>query len=435
MKNLAIIGTHWGDEGKGRVVDYLARSARLVVRFQGGHNAGHTIIADGRQMVLHLIPSGVLHPGVHGLIGQGVVLSPSALVKEIGMLEDAGVKDVRDRVRLSGRAPLLLPYHTAIDAGSESALGERQIGTTKRGIGPAYQDKVARRSLRVYDLRDLPRAQDAALACLAHHNRVLLDILGGTAVSEDEVLGELALAHEQLLDLVDEDNQLLRGALDGGGFTIFEGAQGVFLDLDYGSYPYVTSSNTCIGGLLNGCTVNFRQIDQVMGVSKAYTTRVGGGPFVSELSDQAGQQLGELGSEFGATTSRPRRCGWLDLPMLRQSIRINAMDCLCLTKIDVLNSFGGIGVCERYKGSGREYDYPPEDPAMLAQMEPVTKTLPGWSCDIAGARELADLPAAALDFIHYIESQVSIPVAMVSIGSEREDMLMAEWFASRLSAA
>ncbi len=432
MRNLAIIGAHWGDEGKGRVVDFLSRSARLVVRFQGGHNAGHTITVNGKSLVLHLIPSGILNPGTRGLIGQGVVVSPSNLVKELVHLEHSGIENVRERLLISGRAPLLMPYHAAVDAGTEQALGQRQIGTTKRGIGPAYQDKVARQSLRLYDLRDMKRAREQAMASLDRHNEILINRFGAEPVSLDSVIEELELACEHMLGLIDEDNRALRTCLDDGDFVIFEGAQGTFLDLDYGSYPYVTSSNTCVGGLLNGCAVNYRQLDRVMGVTKAYTTRVGEGPFVAELHDDNGERLTRLGGEIGATTARQRRCGWLDLPMLRQSIRINAMDYLCLTKLDVLNTFEQISVCRAYRLQGEEFDYPPDDPAMLARMEPVLTTVPGWQCDIDDADSLAALPPAAIDFIRMIEKETSAAMAMVSISPDRDKILLADWFASEL---
>ena len=428
MKNITVIGTHWGDEGKGRVVDYLSSKASLVVRFQGGHNAGHTICVGEQTLVLHLIPSGILNRQTQCLIGHGVVLSPSNLEKEIQRLEQIGVEDVRQRLRVAGQTPLLLPYHVAYDACTDMALGAEKIGTTKRGIGPAYQDKVARKSVRLYDLYTFDRAKEKALQQLRWHNAVLADQYDAEPVAEAEVLQELAIARDNVLPLVDAEQGLLTQLSDPTSFIVFEGAQGAWLDLDFGSYPYVTSSNTCIGGLLNGCHINHRQIDKVLGVTKAYTTRVGEGPFPVELNNDIGQQLLELGGEYGATTARPRRCGWLDIPMLRRSIQKNAIDFLCMTKLDVLNSFATVQICHSYRCDGQEYDLPSDNSAKFSSMQPIYKELPGWQCSLEKVKKMSDLPEEAKNYIRIVEEFVGIPIALVSISPDRDRILLAKGF-------
>ena len=410
-KNVVIIGTHWGDEGKGKVVDLLTEKASAVVRFQGGHNAGHTLVVGGEKTVLHLIPSGILHPHVTCMIGNGVVLSVPDLFKEIVELEEAGV-NVRDRLCISSGCPLILPHHIALDKKRESARGSQKIGTTGRGIGPAYEDKVARRGLRVADLFDGDRFKEKLEEIMDYHNFVLKNYFHTEAVSLEENL-EASLSYvEQLRPMVKDVVEELSQRRKSGENILFEGAQGSLLDIDQGTYPYVTSSNTTAGAIGSGCGVGPLDLDYILGITKAYTTRVGAGPFPTELFDAAGSHLANVGKEFGSTTGRPRRCGWFDAHALRRVISINSLSGLCITKLDVLDGLEKIAICIGY-------DNPESD-----SPEPVYEELPGWKEATAKVKTMEGLPANARAYLERIESLCEVKVDFVSTGPDREDTII-----------
>ena len=420
---VAVIGMQWGDEGKGKIVDQLTDRASVVVRFQGGHNAGHTLVIGGERTVLHLVPSGVMREGVQCMIGHGVVLSPTALVDEMRMLADRGVP-VAERVRVSDACPLILPYHAVLDRAREAARGAVAIGTTGRGIGPAYEDKAARRAMRVGDLLD-PVRLDAKLRALdEYHNFILTRWFGVDPVDAAEVREALDAAIERIRPLVTDVPGMLHDALDAGRGVLLEGAQGACLDIDQGTFPFVTSSTTTAGGAAAGSGLGPRDIGYILGVTKAYTTRVGAGPFPTELHDEVGGCLAARGNEFGATTGRPRRCGWLDVVSLRRAVRINSVSGLCVTKLDVLDDMPVVRLCTGYRLDGERRDAPPSSAEELGRCEPVYEDLPGWSSSTVGIRSRSGLPSRARAFIERIESLVGVPVDLVSTGAGRDETIV-----------
>lgn len=422
-RNVVILGTQWGDEGKGKIVDLLTDQVDAVVRYQGGHNAGHTLVIDGQTTVLHLIPSGILRPGVMCLIGNGVVVSPEALIAEIDKLEQS-IGPVRDRLRLSPACPLILPYHVALDQAREEAAGEGRIGTTGRGIGPAYEDKVARRSVRMGDLLHPRRFADKLTQVMEYHNFVLTRYFERPAIDVQEVLDQALAQAEVLGPLVADVVGMLHDYRAAGRKILFEGAQGALLDIDHGTYPFVTSSNTTAGGTATGSGFGPLYLDYVLGITKAYTTRVGSGPFPTELFDEQGRHLAERGNEFGATTGRPRRCGWFDAVGLAQAVRINSVSGLCLTKLDVLDGLTTVRICVGYTDRQGRPGPMPVDSADYAEVVPVYEELPGWSESTAGARSMEQLPANALAYIRRLEECVGVPIDIVSTGPDREETIV-----------
>lgn len=410
-RNVVVIGTHWGDEGKGKVVDLLTEDVQAVVRFQGGHNAGHTLVVGGHKTVLHLIPSGILRDHVECLIGNGVVLSVPALMKEIGELEDAGIS-VRERLKISPGCPLILPYHVALDLMRENVRGNQKIGTTGRGIGPAYEDKVARRGLRVADLFNPDRFRAQLEEVMDYHNFVLTKYFNTEAVSLEATLDESLAYAETLAPMVDDVVMRLAGMRSSGSNILFEGAQGSLLDIDQGTYPFVTSSNTTAGAIGSGAGVGPRDLDYILGITKAYTTRVGSGPFPTELFDHVGSRLAEVGKEFGATTGRPRRCGWFDAHALKRVIKINSISGLCITKLDVLDGLEEVSICVDY-----------ENP-MSDEPTPVYETLPGWKESTVGKRAMEDLPANARAYLDRLGEACDVAIDIVSTGPDREDTIL-----------
>ncbi len=422
-KNVVVLGTQWGDEGKGKIVDLLTEQVRYVVRFQGGHNAGHTLVIDGKKTVLHLIPSGILHDGVHCLIGNGVVLAPEALIKEIRELEAQGVP-VRDRLRLSPACPLILDYHVALDQASEVAMGDAKIGTTGRGIGPAYEDKVARRGLRLGDLLDEQSFAAQLKEIMEYHNFVLSEYYKVAPVAYEEVLEKALRVGEELKPMIADVTDVLHSAREAGEHILFEGAQGSLLDIDHGTYPFVTSSNTTAGGTATGSGFGPLYLDYVLGITKAYTTRVGAGPFPTELACEVGERLGQKGHEFGATTGRKRRTGWFDAVALRHAVRINSISGICLTKLDVLDGLSEVNICVAYEDQFGEKTGIPCDAAGWSRVRPVYETLPGWSESTVGATTLEQLPANALTYIRRLEQLVGAPVDIISTGPDRVETIV-----------
>ena len=421
--NVVVLGTQWGDEGKGKIVDLLTESASSVVRFQGGHNAGHTLVIDGKKTVLHLVPSGALRENVNCLIGNGVVLSPKALLKEIKQLEDAGVP-IRKRLKISPACPLILTYHEALDHAREKKLGKSAIGTTGRGIGPAYEDKVSRRALRVADLADLSSFSEKLTEILDYHNFSLTQYYGVDAIDHSTLMSEVEGYARELLPMMEDVTELLHNDRDAGKNILFEGAQGSLLDIDHGTFPYVTSSNTTAGGTSTGTGVGPCYLDYVLGITKAYTTRVGGGPFPTELFDDVGAHLAEKGDEFGATTGRPRRCGWLDAVALKRAVQINSITGFCLTKLDVLDGLETVKIATAYLCDGKEQKSMPSGAEGYAAVTPEYIEMPGWSEITAGARSMDQLPANALAFINKVEEIVGAPIDIVSTGPDRNETII-----------
>ncbi len=422
-KNVVVIGTQWGDEGKGKVVDWLTEHAQGVVRFQGGHNAGHTLVIGGRKTVLRLIPSGILHPGVSVYIGNGVVLSPAALLQEIGELEGAGI-EVRARLSISPACPLVLPCHVALDQAREGAMGDAKIGTTGRGIGPAYEDKIARRAIRLQDLYYPDRFAAKLKSLLDYHNFVLTQYFRRDPVPFEATLeATLALA-PQLQPMTADVAGLLQAARRNGDSLLFEGAQGALLDLDHGTYPYVTSSNCLAGAASTGAGVGPDFLDYVLGIVKAYTTRVGTGPFPTELTDEIGAGLAKRGNEFGSVTGRPRRCGWLDLPALNRSLQLNGVSGLCMTKLDVLDGMEEIKICTGYVVNGEPLPLLPSGADAVAECLPVYESLPGWRDSTVGVKTFDALPQNARAYLARIEALTGVPIAMVSTGPERDETIL-----------
>lgn len=422
-KNVVVLGTQWGDEGKGKIVDLLTDQVTNVARFQGGHNAGHTLVIDGKKTVLHLIPSGILREGVTCLIGNGVVLSPEALMKEIGELESNGVP-VRERLRLSPACPLILPYHVALDQARELKRGNAKIGTTGRGIGPAYEDKVSRRGIRLGDVLFPERFAEKLKEVLEYHNFALTQYYGVDAINYDEVLEQTLALAETLKPMIIDVTDFLHTARENGEHIMFEGAQGSLLDIDHGTYPFVTSSNTTAGGTATGSGFGPLYLDYVLGITKAYTTRVGSGPFPTELDCEVGKHLGEKGHEFGATTGRQRRTGWFDAVAVRHAVRINSMSGICLTKLDVLDGLAEVKICTGYKNEAGETVGVPCDAEGWETIVPVYETMPGWTETTVGAKTLEELPQAALNYIERLEALVGIPIDIVSTGPDRVETIV-----------
>ena len=422
-KNVVVIGTQWGDEGKGKVVDLLTDKAHAVVRFQGGHNAGHTLVIDGKQTILHLIPSGILRESTRCLIGNGVVLSPSALLEEVEMLEQNDVP-VMDRLGISESCPEILPYHVALDHAREAARGKKAIGTTGRGIGPCYEDKVSRRGIRFGEMIDEKRFPERLREVMEYHNFSLQHYFKAEPVDYQQVLDEALAQAARMRPLVEDVTGTLHRLHREGKNVMFEGAQGALLDIDHGTYPFVTSSNTTAGGACTGTGVGPKEIDYVLGIVKAYTTRVGAGPFPTELFDDAGSHLGTRGHEFGATTGRQRRCGWLDTVALRRSLEINSVTGMCITKLDVLDGMDTINVCVGYRLDGEEVDVPPVGADGFEKCEPVLVELPGWSEPTVGARSLDDLPKNARDYLRKVEELCEAPIDIVSTGPDRSETIV-----------
>ena len=422
-KNVVVLGTQWGDEGKGKIVDLLTDQVSLVTRFQGGHNAGHTLVIDGQKTVLHLIPSGILREGVTCMIGNGVVLAPDALLKEMRGLEENGVP-VRDRLRLSPACPLILPYHVALDHAREQARGDAKIGTTGRGIGPAYEDKVARRGLRLGDLLNEELFAEKLRVVLEYHNFALTQYFKVDPVDYQETLDQCLAMGKELAPMVADVTDLLHSARENGESILFEGAQGSLLDIDHGTYPFVTSSNTTAGGTATGSGFGPLYLDYVLGITKAYTTRVGSGPFPTELDCEVGRHLGEKGHEFGATTGRQRRTGWFDAVAVRHAIRINSISGLCLTKLDVLDGLETVKICTGYRdASGAEISVP-FDTEGWDKIQPVYEEMPGWTESTVGAQSWDQLPAAAQAYIKRLEELVGAPADIISTGPDRVETIV-----------
>ena len=424
-KNVVVIGTQWGDEGKGKIVDWLTDHAQGVVRFQGGHNAGHTLVIGGQKTALQLIPSGIMRPGVACYIGNGVVLSVPDLLREIDKLQAAGV-EVVSRLKVSEACPVILPYHTALDVAREAARGAGKIGTTGKGIGPTYEDKVARRAIRVADLLNEQRFAEKLLENLDYHNFVLTHYFKAHAVDYQKTLDDTLASVPRLAPMVEDVSSALYAAAREGSSILFEGAQGSMLDVDHGTYPYVTSSNCVAGNAAAGAGVGPNMLHYILGITKAYTTRVGSGPFPSELptSEGVGQHLATVGHEFGTVTGRPRRCGWFDAALLRRSVQINGVSGMCLTKLDVLDGLDSLRLCTGYKLDGKDVGIFPVGAEDAGRCEPVYEEMPGWKESTVGAKSLADLPTTARAYIKRIEELVGVPVDMVSTGPDREETIV-----------
>ena len=423
-KNIVVLGTQWGDEGKGKVVDLLTDRAKYVVRYQGGHNAGHTLVIDGEKTVLHLIPSGILRENVTCIIGNGVVLSPEALMTEVSMLEERGVP-VRERLKISEACPLILPYHVALDVAREKARGTKAIGTTGRGIGPAYEDKVSRRGLRVGDLFNAEDFAAKLKEVLDIHNFTLTQYYGEEPVDFDKTLADAMAVADILRAMVVDVTDELDKAQKAGLPIMFEGAQGTLLDIDHGTYPYVTSSNTTVGGVATGAGFGPLNLDYVLGIVKAYTTRVGSGPFPTELEDDVGQHLGVKGHEFGATTGRKRRTGWFDAVAMKRAVQINSITGFCLTKLDVLDGLETLQICVGYKDKdGNVKDVPPMAADGYDLVTPVYEEMPGWSDNTFGVTDYDSLPQAAKDYIARLEVITGVPVDIISTGPDRNETIV-----------
>ena len=424
MGNVVVVGAQWGDEGKGKIVDWLSEQADTVVRFQGGHNAGHTLVINGAVYKLSLLPSGVVRPGKLGIIGNGVVLDPHALVAEIDRLGQQGVKVTRENLRVADNAALILSVHRELDALRESAASAA-IGTTKRGIGPAYEDKVGRRAIRVMDLADLSVLPARIEPLLAHHN-ALRRGFGLPEFKASDIFEELASIADRVLPYMDTVWKLLDEERRAGKRVLFEGAQGALLDIDHGTYPYVTSSNTVAGQAATGSGIGPSSVGYVLGIAKAYTTRVGGGPFPTEQDNDIGNLIGERGREFGTVTGRKRRCGWFDAVLVRQTVRTSGIHGIALTKLDILDGFEEIKICVRYKLDGVELDHLPASQDAQARVEPVYETIEGWKGTTAHARSWVDLPAQAIKYVRRIEELIGAPVAVLSTSPERDDTILVQ---------
>jgi adenylosuccinate synthase len=417
-----VVGTQWGDEGKGKFTDLVAREMDLVVRYQGGHNAGHTLVVDGVTFALQLVPSGVLYEHTVPVIGNGVVVDPRVLLKEIDQLTAKGVDCTR--LKVSGNAHLIMPYHQELDALHERHLGAGKLGTTKRGIGPAYADRAMRTGLRVQDLLDAKIFRQKLSVALGHHNQVLTKVFNRLPLDPDEIAEEyLGVCAPRVAPFIADTVGLVHDAMESGKQVLFEGAQAMFLDLDHGTYPFVTSSNPVSGGACVGAGVGPRDIGRVIGIAKAYVTRVGSGPFPTELFDDIGEHLVDVGHEYGTNTGRRRRTGWFDAVMLRQAARVNGLTEIALTKLDVLDSLDSLQVCVAYESGGDRYEYMPYHQSVIHDAKPVYEELPGWNTDISGITEPGDLPGAAADYVAFLESQIGVPIRLVGVGPGREQFL------------
>ncbi len=423
-KNLVVLGAQWGDEGKGKIVDLLTAQAKAVVRFQGGHNAGHTVVVGGQKTILHLLPSGILHKNIANYIGNGVVLSPKALADEVNGLKDRGIDDLNGRLYISSSCNLLMPYHVVLDCAKEQNLGDSFIGTTRRGIGPAYVDKIARIGLHASDILDLEGLIDKFTQVFEYHNFMLQNYYGSEAMDFKKMLDEVLEFAELIKPLITDVPLKLADHRKRGDNILFEGAQGTFLDVDHGSYPFVTSSNTVAGAASIGSGFGPLYLDYVLGVTKAYTTRVGSGPFPTELKDDIGARLSERGDEFGATTRRARRCGWLDIALLRKSILINSITALAITKLDVLDGMEKIKICVGYKLHGKEIEVSPTSLDDFKACEPIYEELPGWSESTFESKSFDDLPREAKKYLSRIEELAGIKIALVTTGQDRDDVII-----------
>ena len=421
-KNIVVLGIQWGDEGKGKIVDLLTRHVGAVVRFQGGHNAGHTLVVDGQKTILHLIPSGILHSDVKCFIGSGVVLSPTALIQEIEALKGS-VTDIEQRLRISHTCPVIMPYHILLDKLRENAKGKKAIGTTGRGIGPAYEDKAARRGIRIGDLLDDTTCRSRIDEALDYHNFVLKHFYHSDTVDADGLIRESLTFGEQLASMVGDVTVELTDCINQDDSILFEGAQGTMLDIDHGTYPYVTSSNTTAGAASTGSGIGPMLIDGILGIAKAYTTRVGSGPFPTELFDETGATLASTGQEFGSTTGRPRRCGWFDAVMVQRACLISGVSSLCITKLDVLDGLNEIKICTRYEVDNTPVDIFP-DVSRLSLCRPIYEVLPGWQTATFGIKTFSALPQAARDYIDRLESLTGCSIDLISTGPDRADTIV-----------
>ena len=421
MPSTVLVGAQWGDEGKGKITDLIASDYDYVVRFQGGNNAGHTVIHGDKKLALHLMPSGVMYENAVPVIGNGVVVDPGVLVKEMAMLEAEGISC--KNLKISNDAHLIMPYHKDLDGADEKSLGDKKIGTTKRGIGPCYQDKMGRKGIRMQDLLDEKIFRLKLEAVLAQKNPILEKIYGLHTYTVEEICDEYLPYARILAPYVCESAHMLNEALADGKSILFEGAQGTLLDIDHGTYPFVTSSSCCAGGASTGTGVGPKAIDRVLGIQKAYVTRVGEGPFPTELNDATGELLRTSGGEFGGPTGRPRRCGWQDIPVLRESARLNGLTDVALTKLDVLSGFDTIQICVAYEYKGKRMDYPPQEQGALDLVNPVYESMPGWKEDITACKTWDELPEAARAYVQRLEQLSGVPVSMVSVGPDRNQTI------------
>tara|TARA_B100000676_G_C18088445_1_gene857228 strand:+ start:4777 stop:6069 length:1293 start_codon:yes stop_codon:yes gene_type:complete len=423
MVNVAVVGSQWGDEGKGKIVDWLSSRADVVVRFQGGHNAGHTLVVDNITYKLSLLPSGVVRPDKLSIIGNGVVIDPWALLGEIEGLRNQGINISPRTLKIAENASLILPLHSSLDKAREKARGKDRIGTTGRGIGPAYEDKVARRAIRVCDLAEL-EILDIRIDQLLEHHNALLKGLGATLINRGKLLNDLVEVAPKLLPYADRAWQSIDEASQKGKRILFEGAQGAMLDVDHGTYPFVTSSNTHAAQAAVGSGTSIKTVGYVLGITKAYTTRVGSGPFPTEQNNQVGEKLGEKGNEFGTVTGRPRRCGWFDAVMVRQAVKVGGIDGIALTKLDVLDEFDELKICTGYRYQGRRLDYFPTMATLQSEIEPIYDCIEGWSQSTFGTRSWSQLPAEAIKYIRKIEEFIGAPISLLSTSPDREDTIL-----------
>lgn len=424
MANTVIIGMQWGDEGKGKIVDILSEKSQVIVRFQGGANAGHTLLVGKDKTVLHLIPSGILRPDVLCLIGNGVVLDPAVFLEEIADLAKRGIDTSPKRLAISNKTHLVLPYHKDLDKAREAKRGGSKIGTTGRGIGPCYEDKVCRIGLRACDLRKPELVREKIAHALIEKNALLVGLYKFAPLDAEKIADELLALAPSLLPYVQDVDALIHEAMQKNENILFEGAQGIHLDIDHGTYPFVTSSNTVVGGVCAGSGISPRDINNVIGIVKAYTTRVGSGPFPTELEDDAGRYLQAKGHEYGATTGRPRRCGWLDAVILRESVRLDGVTSLAITKLDVLANLPVLKICVAYELDGKRYDYPPQGEGELARVKPVYEELPGFEDDISDCRTFADLPEEARNYIDRMVELLGVPWQIISVGPDRDQTII-----------
>ena len=422
MPASVVVGTQWGDEGKGKLTDLVSKEMHMVVRYQGGHNAGHTVVVDGETFALQLVPSGILYDHIVPVVGNGVVVDPGVLLTELDTLEGKGVRT--DKLVVSGNAHLIMPYHRELDRVTERFLGKNALGTTRRGIGPAYADKAARVGLRVQDLMDPKIFRQKLEVVLKEKNAILAKVYNRLPLDADEICGlyldELA---PRIVPMVADAVGLVHEALSEGANVLLEGAQATFLDLDHGTYPFVTSSNPVAGGACTGAGVGPRDVESVIGIAKAYITRVGAGPFPTECDDEAGEAMVERGHEYGTNTGRRRRCGWFDAVLLRQAVRLNSLSEVAITKLDVLDEFDRVKVCVGYEAGGKRYDYPPYHQSVLHQVVPIYEELPGWRRDLSGATEVVDLPAPARRYVDFLAEQIGVPIKLVGVGPGREQFV------------
>ncbi len=424
MANVVVVGAQWGDEGKGKVVDIFTEYADDVIRFQGGNNAGHTLVVGNEKVILHLIPSGILHPGKRCMIGNGVVLDPEVFIREVNALKATGKMADDASLLLSESLHVIMPYHKKIDLAREKKSGGKKIGTTGRGIGPCYEDKIGRRGIRLMDLLDRDRFAAKLGEFLVEKNFILEKFLGGEALAFEDICGSYLEYAEVLRKYAADTSRVLRDDIRSGKSILFEGAQGTMLDIDYGTYPFVTSSSTCAGGACTGSGASPRDIHEIIGISKAYITRVGSGPFPTELDDESGEKLRTAGGEFGSTTGRPRRCGWFDAMVARYAVRINGLTGIALTKLDVLSGFDTIRICTGYEYRGETLDDMPASMEVLAGCTPVYEDFPGWSSDIGAARTLEDLPLQARRYVARLEELLECPIVLVSVGPRRDETIL-----------